>query len=111
MQRRKRMSLALAAAGAAVLLPLSASSADAAPTGCSTGGGSIWSTAYCSGYGTGGSYQAWATCYATAWAWTGTYTFVESGWVAAGSGKTATAWCPIDWRGFQVAQRGYSRRN
>lgn len=89
------------AAGLAVVAP---STAQAAPSGCSAGGGFTYSTAYCSG-GTG-SYQAYATCKQTFWPYYSA--FVQSGWVRARSGQTAWAWCPF---GYNVMSRGVGIRN
>lgn len=97
----KLAAVTILAVGVAVVAP---STAQAAPTGCSAGGGYTYSTAYCSG-GTG-AYQAYATCKQTFWPYYSA--FVQSGWVGARSGQTAWAWCPF---GYNVMSRGVGIRN
>lgn len=103
--KRKLTSLALGTAlAAAMMLPLSAAPASAAPNGCYAGGGGTYATAYCSG-GTG-AYQAYAVCFQTYWPFF--HKFVESDWKSARSGHTAWVWCPL---GYNVKSRGVGLRN
>ncbi|ACL42402.1 hypothetical protein Achl_4451 (plasmid) [Pseudarthrobacter chlorophenolicus A6] len=103
--KRKLTSLALGTAVVtALMLPLSAGPASAAPNGCYAGGGYTYATAFCSG-GTG-SYQAYAVCFQSYWPFF--QTFVQSDWKRAGSGQTAWVWCPF---GYNVKSRGVGLRN
>ncbi|UPU42747.1 hypothetical protein [Rhodococcus qingshengii] len=90
MKTRISRAVLVVTASLAVLIPVSASTASAAPTGCTTGGGNAYSTAYCSGGS--GRYWAWANCKMTTWPyWTAT---VHGGSKAAKSGQHATVLCP-----------------
>lgn len=102
--KRLKTRIVTSAAVAALLMPVGAGQATAAPTGCRTGGGFTYATAYCSG-GTG-SYQAYATCFQTYWPYF--HRFVQSDWKRAKSGHTATVWCPF---GYNVKSRGVGIRN
>jgi hypothetical protein len=104
---RKSISVVLTAiVSAGMMVTLAAAPASAAPTGCTTGGGMTYATAYCSG-GTG-YYQAWAQCQGTVWPYY--WTFVQSDWKRAGSGQTAWVMCTA-WNGGVVYTRGVARRN
>lgn len=106
MLRRASVRACLAAVIVAVFAFIGIAPASAAPTGCSTGGGGTYSTAYCSG-GTG-YYQAYAVCANPAIPGATFYKFVQSGWVAAKSGKTALVWCPFL---YVVSSRGVGLKN
>jgi hypothetical protein len=88
----------------ALMLPLSAGPAAAAPTGCYAGGGFTFTTAYCSG-GTG-AYQAAAICQQSFWPYHSKH--VVSDWKAARSGQTPWAWCPLT---YNVVARWVNLRN
>lgn len=98
--------VASTAIASAMMLSVGASSASAAPTGCKTGGGGTYATAYCSG-GTG-SYQAYARCFNPSIPGATFWKFVEGPWVAARSGKTASVSCPFL---YVVDSRGVGIRN
>ncbi len=80
--------------------------AQAAPTGCSKGGGGVYATAICSGGN--GSYQAYATCMNPTIPGATFYKFVEGPWKRAGSRETSTVICPLL---FVVSNRGIGLRN
>jgi hypothetical protein len=102
--KRRIASLALATSlFTALMVPLGAGPAAAAPNGCWAGGGYTYTTAYCSGGS--GYYQAYAVCKQTFWPYFSA--FVESDWKRAGSGQTATKWCPL---GYNVMSRGVGLR-
>lgn len=92
--------------GAAAVLSAGVGTANAAPNGCSTGGGGLYATAYCSG-GTG-SYQAYATCMNPTIPGATFYKFVEGPWKRAKSGEKSTVWCPPL---YVVSSRGVGLRN
>ena len=99
--------LVATAAASTALVGAAATSASAAPTGCSTGGGNTWADAYCSG-GTG-YYQVYAVCRNDFIPGASQYWFVESNWVKARSGERPSVQC---WSGGGVVQsRGVGLRN
>ncbi len=80
--------------------------AQAAPTGCSKGGGGVYATAICSAGN--GSYQAYATCMNPTIPGATFYKFVEGPWKRAGSRETSTVICPLL---YVVSNRGVGLRN
>ncbi len=90
-------------ATAAALLPATAT-ANAAPTGCTAGGGGTYATATCSGGS--GKYWAWANCQMANWPYSKT---TVHGWSQkAKSGKTAWVVCPPP---YLVTNRGVGVAN
>ena len=108
--RRMRTWLVSAAAVSAVactaLWSGSTGVAQAAPTGCSQGGGGVYATAICSAGN--GSYQAYATCMNPTIPGATFYKFVEGPWKRAGSRETSTVICPLL---YVVSNRGVGLRN
>lgn len=89
---------------AAILAPVG--TAQAAPTGCTKGGGGTYATAKCAG-GTG-YYYAYAVCMNPTIPGATFYKYVEGPKRKARSGQTSKVWCPLF---YVVSSRGVGLTN